>query len=279
MTHPDLTTNTGRDVNRVKHEPRSRSLNVIRVEPLSPTMVRMVLGGADLGSDFPMSPLAAADHVKLVFPDPTSGVLTLPEPGQLRSLRPNGEQWITRDYTIRAFDRERRELSIDFVLHDHGPAGRWGLGARAGSQLGVLGPRGSRIYPSQYSHYLLVADETGLPALERFIEELPPSVHISALIQVGTAEEERIAERAGLDIVWLHRGSGHTASAIEANVRRIIDAAGDDIFVWAAGEAGVLKPVRSLVLDELGLDHEQADLRGYWRVGTAGDIGHDGRQH
>ncbi|MEA9986930.1 siderophore-interacting protein [Subtercola sp. RTI3] len=274
MNETDLNTNTSRTVNRVRYEPRSRSLTVIRVEPLSPTMVRIALSGTDLESDFPIHPLAAADHVKLVFPDPTSGLLTLPAPGQLRSLRPNGEPWITRDYTIRAFDHERRELSIDFVLHDHGPAGRWARDARVGSSLGVLGPRGSRVYPTQYSHYLLVADETGVPALERFIEELPHSINISALIQVGTTEEERVLERTGLKIVWLHGGCGDNTRAMEASIREVIDTVGDDVFVWAAGEAGALKPVRSLLLDELGLDREQVDLHGYWRVGAAGNIGH-----
>lgn len=275
MTQTDPITNTGRFVGRVKHIPRTRALTVIRVEPLSPTMARIVLGGTDLETEFPIRWLAPADHVKLVFPDPASGELALPEPGQLRSLRPNGEQWITRDYTIRAFDADRAELTIDFVLHDHGPAGRWALGARPGSRLGVLGPRGSRIYPVQYSRYLLVADETGLPALERFVEELPSTIHVSALVQVSRPEDERVYKRAALDARWLHRESGKPANTLESVVRQMVGTPGPELFVWAAGEAGALKPVRRLLLEELGLNREQVDLHGYWRIGAAGNIGHD----
>lgn len=273
MTQIDLSTNPGRNVQRVKYQPGSRLLTVLRIEPLSPTMARIVLGGDELESDFPIRRLATADHVKLVFPDPSTGTLILPEPGQLRMPRPNGGQWITRDYTIRAFDHDCRELSIDFVLHEHGPAGRWAQSARSGSRLGVLGPRGSQVYPTQYSNYLLVADETGLPALERFTKELPPSMRISALVEVVTAADERIFERSGLEIEWMHRGAGEPSRGIESSVRKIMQKVGTDTFVWAAGEAGSVRPLRRLLLDELGLSRDQVDLHGYWRVGTAGSIG------
>jgi NADPH-dependent ferric siderophore reductase len=275
MTQIDLSANPGRNVQRVRYQPGSRLLTVLRIEPLSPTMVRIVLGGDDLERDFPIRQLATADHVKIVFPDPSTGTVILPEPGQLRIPRPNGEQWITRDYTIRAFDHDRRELSIDFVLHGHGPAGRWAQGARSGSRLGVLGPRGSQVYSTQYSHYLLVADETGLPALERFAEELPHSLRISALIEVNTAADERIFKRSGLEVEWMHRDEGESAHALESFVREIVQKAGTDIFVWAAGEAGSVRPLRRLLLDELGFNRDQVDLHGYWRVGTAGSIGDD----
>ena len=45
-----------------------------------------------------------------------------------------------------------------------------------------------------------------------------------------------------------------------------------DVFVWAAGEAGVMKSVRG-ALREQGVPRHAFDIDGYWRTGTA-DLDH-----
>src|SRR5699024_1577675 len=128
---------------------------------IGPRMRRITLGGDDLEADFPAPPFAAPDHVKLVVPDPVTGDVPLPRIVDDRIQRVDGPAPILRDYTVRRVDAEH--LTLDFVLHDHGPAGRWAGTARVGDRLGVLGPRGSHLYPDDYARYVLVADETALP--------------------------------------------------------------------------------------------------------------------
>ena len=43
-----------------------------------------------------------------------------------------------------------------------------------------------------------------------------------------------------------------------------------DTFVWAAGEAGALIPVRRWLTQEAGLPKANLSLHGYWKSGVAG---------
>ncbi|MEU4237317.1 siderophore-interacting protein [Actinoplanes sp. NPDC026619] len=242
MTKPSL-------LRREPRTPRRRVLQVTRVEELSPTMRRIWLGGDDLEADFPFSALGATDHIKLVPPDPATGRVELPPPG---GPRPD-----MRDYTIRRFDPATKELALDFVLHSHGPAGRWAIAASPGAEVGVLGPRGSQIYPADCSDYLLVADETGLPALERFLEELPPAVATHVIV-LGAAERDL---GAGAGVTWLP-----DASSLVATVAAL--PLGPASFAWGAGESGEMRELRTHLRGRL--DAERISVRGYWKQGHVG---------
>ena len=75
-----------------------------------------------------------------------------------------------RDFTPRRFDSKTATLVIDFALHDAGPATRWALGARAGDRLEIGGPKSSKVVPDDFDGYLLVGDESALPAIGRRVE-------------------------------------------------------------------------------------------------------------
>ena len=113
-------------IRRERRETRRRQLIVASVERLTPVMQRIRLGG-DL-ADF-VSP-APDDHVKLFFPA--------------------GDGIVARDYTPRAFDPARGELTLDFALHESGPASDWARAARPGDTLEIGGPRGSTIVADEF---------------------------------------------------------------------------------------------------------------------------------
>jgi NADPH-dependent ferric siderophore reductase len=45
--------------------------------------------------------------------------------------------------------------------------------------------------------------------------------------------------------------------------------AGDGFYAWLAGEAGVIKTLRRLLVSEIGIDRRQVAFMGYWRAGRA----------
>jgi NADPH-dependent ferric siderophore reductase len=246
---------------------------VVRVEELSPTMRRVVLGGSELEADFPFLTLATADHVKLLFPDEDTGELVMPEPGPSGPPRPDGRPVVMRDYTPRAFDAAAGELTVDFVVHEHGPAGRWGAAAAPGSPIGVLGPRGSQVYPA-LGHYLLVADETGLPALERFLEELPRETRVDAYVLSADGASRELPERSGAQLRWIEAGEPEVAGE---RVVGLVEALplGADSFVWAAGEATTMRALRTWARRHPALTADRVAVRGYWRTGVAGALKDD----
>lgn len=259
-----------RVVNVVMHPLAARELEVHRVEVIGPAMIRVVLAGSDAGT-VPFLPWTSDDHVKLLFPEPGQPpVLPGIVDGRPRWGEARGE---LRDYTVRAVDAVAGTLTIDGVVHLHGPAGRWFARAAVGDRLGVLGPRGSHVYPPGYGHYVLLGDETALPALGRWLDE--PGLR--ARITLVTAAEEPDAyplpePAAPIEPHHLVLPSGTERGAALAEHLRVALAAvddPDDVFVWAAGEATALRAVRS-VLRESAVPRHAWAVDGYWRLGVAG---------
>ncbi|MFJ4029012.1 siderophore-interacting protein [Paenarthrobacter sp. NPDC089989] len=253
------------------HEVTPRLLTVVDVIDLSAVMRRIVFGGEDMSKAvFPFSPMAVSDHVKLVFPERESGELHLPAAGPDRLIMPEGRpRPIFRDYTVRSFDANTQQISIDFVIHDHGVAGRWAASAAVGQRLGVLGPRGSHHYPTGFAHYLIAGDETALPAIARWLEELPETLTCDVFASVDSAKDEiELPHHPGAVVRYLHRSVlGATAledAVVSWRTRH------EDLFVWAAGEAASMRTIRRHVRDALGVPKENTDIDGYWKKGVEG---------
>ncbi|CAI9122039.1 siderophore-interacting protein [Brytella acorum] len=254
---------------RVRHPLRQRMLQVARVEAVSPRMRRVIFTGDDL-RDFVTS--APDDHVKLVFPllgdDRPVRRETAPEgsPGSDPSV-----PHVMRQYTPRAFDPRARELAIEFVLHGHGPATRWAAQACPGQWLGMGGPKGSLLVPDIYQAWLLIGDETALPAIARRLEEMPAGRRVTALIEVADAQEKRpLATKADATIQWLPRkgiAAGRSELLQEALWHTSFPAR--STYIWIGAEIETARTLRDILIRERGVSREQVRAAGYWRHGVA----------
>jgi NADPH-dependent ferric siderophore reductase len=232
----------------VRHDPVIRNLTVARTTVLSPGFTRVTLVGQDLAG---FSSLGAADHVKLLLQD--------------------GGSPVKRDYTPREFRADGSgpaELDIDFFRHGAGPASEWVAWAEPGSEIAVGGPRGSHLLPTGANRFVLGADESALPALARWIELLPDDAEILAFVQLDNESDAAYLEPDHVHkarVVWLDKAEGTLERAI-----RGLGPIGPDTFVWAAGEAEALVPIRRYLRRELALPSAQVKMTGYWKRGEAG---------
>lgn len=248
---------------RLRHPLALRRLTVVGVRAVAPGMARVTLGGADFAG---FAAPAPADHVKAFFPD-EHGVLTTPIVTETGVARPEAGTVIARDYTPFAYRPDAGELDIDFVLHgDEGPASAWAAAAVPGMPLAVAGPRGSHLAPTGIDRAVIVADETALPAAARWLDALAPAVPTTALLTVHDAEAaDYLAPGPGREMHWFS-GPSRDAQA-EAALRGL--ALGERSFVFLAGEAGAMTPLRRYLRRELGLTKQQVDAHGYWKKGEA----------
>ncbi|UJH71639.1 siderophore-interacting protein [Ornithinimicrobium sp. INDO-MA30-4] len=122
-----------------------------------------------------------------------------------------------------------------------------------------------------FDWYVFAADETSLPALGRWVGELRPETSAHAYIEVANADAEiTLHSAADLTVTWLHRdgaAAGTTTKLAEAV--RGHEMPNLDGYVWAAGEAGSIKPIRHYLADEAGLDRANWDVDGYWRLNVS----------
>lgn len=258
------------EVRRVRHETKRRSLTVREVQHLTPKMIRVSLEGADLAGFVSMG---FDDHVKVILPPPGSDELVLPTMGPDGPIFPEGApKPEMRDYTPRRYDAAAGVLDIDFAIHDAGPATTWAANARPGQTLGVGGPRGSFIIPTQFDWHLLVGDETALPAIGRRLEELPRDTRALVVAEIeGPAEEQTFSSAAPFEVVWVHR---KTASAGDPTLLlerlRAVKFPVGEYFAWIAAETQVARALRQYLVSERTVNKHWVKAAGYWRRGTAG---------
>ncbi|MGY5777698.1 siderophore-interacting protein [Rhizobium sp. LEGMi135b] len=235
-------------IERVRHELKRRSLMVTAIERITPGMLRVQLAGDDL-ADFVS--LAPDDHIKVLVPGA-------------------GEEMERRDYTPRQYDTDARTLVIDFAVHEAGPATQWALDAAVGDRLEIGGPRGSAVVSADIENWLLIGDETALPAIGRRIEEARAGLRVTAIAAVvGAAEHQTFQTDAQLDMRWAHRPlSEATDPSALMKILQSVDLQ-PGTFVWIAAEASVTRALRSYLVEKRGYPLSWIKASGYWVKGKA----------
>lgn len=249
-------------IHRVTHEIKRRKLEVLRVVDLTPRMRRITVGGAQLAG---FISLGSDDHVKLFFPQTAEELATL-ENLELSAGMKSKTMPPMRDYTPRRYDLETLELDIDFVLHGDGPAATWAAQARPGQWLYIGGPRGSMVVPDMFDSYLLIGDETALPAIARHLEELPANRRALVVVEVeNAAEEQTLNSAASVEVIWVHRdGSNNLLEIVQG-----LSIPQDKLYAWVATETALSRKVRRVLLDTHGLNEEFVKAAGYWRLDSS----------
>ncbi|NUR73173.1 MAG: siderophore-interacting protein [Hamadaea sp.] len=274
-------------------------VRVVRVTPLSPSFVRVTLGGESL-RDFADN--GFDQRFKLILPLPGRGVADLPTTAdwyaQWRAL-PTERQNPIRTYTVRAVrtpsagtlepgvrtdgrphQAQPAEVDFDVALHGvTGPASKWAGEVQPGDELAVYGP--DALYggvhggidfhpPAVLGSVLLAGDETAVPAIAGILERLPADAQGVALLEVPVSGDRfPIAAPAGMQVTWLPRdGAAHGVRLIEA--------------VRAAAERMLPVPVGAgaSTLEDVDVDQQLLwevpeavpDGRYAWLAGEAGVI-------
>ena len=246
---------TGRGAVRFAYPIGVCTAPLVAREELTPLMLRLTLRGPELAG---FHSYQADDHVKIVFPD-EDGTVRRPVRNENRTLdwpRPFPR---TRDYTVRRHFDET--LVIDLVLHEGGIAAEWARTVEVGEQVTVAGPPGGKAFPYTHDHYVLAVDATGLPAAARWLEDAPPgpTVHLVSEVDDPVEHDYPLPEREGLKVIRLVRngvGSDLAETVLGLDLPQ-------DTFLFAAGEANDIKPLRSWPKD-------MASITGYWKRGVAG---------
>lgn len=272
---------------RLQHRIVIRKVSVVAVRSVALSIARVTIGGGDLVGFTAPGP---ADHVKVFFPDPATGILTAPILTDRGVRAPQSASLIARDYTPLAFrpnGPQGPELDIDFVLHgDDGPATIWAAQAAVGDELVLAGPRGSHLPPTDIRRLIVIADETALPAAARWIDTVGPGVAVTGLFSVadpGTSEyvtsvrpsaqtSTRSPTRASTPVSMsapsLHWFSGpdRMVSLADALCESEFD---DRTLCFLAGEAGEIMPLRRYLRRDRRLPSYLVDGQGYWKRGVA----------
>ncbi len=222
-----------------------RKLRVATKERITPGMLRIVFQSDELqGFDSP----SPDDHVKIFIPV-------------------NGdEEQIKRDFTPRSWDLDAGIFTLDFALHESGPATEWARSAKTGDVLEIGGPRGSTIVPDDFDWYLLIGDASALPSFSRRLETMRHDVPVHLfLLTANTAEQQTFSTKANCCIRWLttRNNSAEDASMLRVALDNSALPQGDG-FVWIAAEKTVSRELYQYLVEERDHPAEWVKASAYW---------------
>lgn len=260
--------------NRPQRRPRgprvARGAEVVRVEELTPNLVRVFLTGPDLEQ---IPELEFTDHyIKILFPPPGADYSWPFDPEALRESHPRDQWPVTRTYTIRSFDRERNEMAVDFVVHGSaGLAGPWAAAAQPGDTIGFFGPGGAYQPQLDADVHLLVGDEAALPAIAVALEMLPADARAEVFLEVVDADHQiELTAPAGANIHWVHRGQEAYGVSLAHAVREAAYPQGV-VSAFVHGNAEMIRDLRRYLFTERGIDRSMVSISGYWRTNYTED--------
>ncbi|NLU78989.1 siderophore-interacting protein [Micromonospora sp. HNM0581] len=242
------------------------SARVLRTFRPTPHVVRLVLGGAEL-AELPVGEYT--DHyIKFVLP--VAGV-DHPRPIDLAAIRRDlpREQWPRlRAYTVRAWDAETAEMTVDVVQHgDEGLGGPWAAALRPGDEVLFVGPGGAYAPSPAADWHLMVGDESALPAIAASVARLPAGAPAYVFVEVdGPADEQPLPSPGAMRLTWLHRGVRPVGEALVCAVRGLEFPPGT-VHAFVHGEAGFVRQLRRLLRVERSVAPEWLSISGYWRKG------------
>jgi NADPH-dependent ferric siderophore reductase len=288
---------------------RTFAVQVARLRRLGPSFLRVTFAGADLDLFATHGPDQRI-KVLLPLPgrgitDSPEG----PDWYGTWRAQPEGRRMPIRTYTVRAARPEAREVDVDFVLHGAtGPASAWAEAATVGDQVVLVGPDarfagdagGVEWRPPADSALVVAGDETAVPAICGIVESLPAGRRAHVLMEVPTdGDVLDLAVPAGVQVTWLPRGTARRGAPLTEALRSTVHGvagpphrstalddvdierdilwevptapAADDVYVWLAGEAAVVKALRRHLVQEVGLPRSSVAFMGYWREGRVSD--------
>ena len=271
-------------------DPHVIMAEVINAKRVTPNMMRVTLGGDGLaqftaaGYDqwFRLF-LTRAGQDMLRLPTRTSGLWYAEYLTTAKARRP----WV-RNYTVRAARPDLNEIDVDFVLHggadevsadtaehDSGPGAGFAETADRGMRVGILdqGVAYNPRHPHDWT--LLVADESGLPAVAGICESLSDDARGIALVEVPTAaDKQEFRVPSGIDLRWVVRSDGDPhavpGQAALAELRDLdLTGFGSEVYAFTAGESALATGARRHLVNERGVPKTHVDFVGYWRHGRS----------
>jgi NADPH-dependent ferric siderophore reductase len=239
---------------------------VIRTERLSPQLIRVVLGGSGL-DEFEPSPFADS-YLNCFFLPDTAPYSAPFSDDDFRDL-PSDQRPYPRRITVRSWDQQRRELTLDIVGHgDLGHAGRWALDVQPGDRLRIKGPGGGYSPHEDADSYLFVGDESALPAIAASAEVVPVGRPVVIVTEIEDAAGEiPLASPGQLTVRWVHRTGRADLDSLLADAVAALPRPAGTVSAFVHGEAVATRNVRRILLGEGIVDLDHLSCSPYWRRG------------
>ncbi|RMI13400.1 siderophore-interacting protein [Cellulomonas triticagri] len=270
------------NVNAARRKPEVSellTLHVLRTERISTGFVRVTLGGGDVERFRPMGydqwfrlfiPVADAASLSRL-PNKLDTLAYLRYLAIAKTQRP-----VLRNYTVRAYRPEGPqgpEVDVDFVVHGSvadgtsGPAASWAQTCAPGDAVAILDE--GITFPAGATHedVLLVADETGLPAVAGILASLDPGTRGLAVVEIAHDDDRQdLTGPAGVEVRWVVREDPHAvAGPLALAAVEAAPVPAGPVTAWVVGEQALVAATRRHWVGA-GVPKGDVVFCGYWKA-------------
>ncbi|MGH9919886.1 MAG: siderophore-interacting protein, partial [Nitrososphaerales archaeon] len=209
--------------------------------------------------------------VRVLLPEPPGGELVLPTWSGNEFLTTDGHRPLIRTFTPRRLRPEALELDVQIVVHGQGAASDWSEAASTDDPVAVSGPRRGYVVDVTAQGFLLLGDETAMPAMCQLLEELPDDKPVEVHIEIADPVARiPMPAHPRADIAWHELAPGDSpCDSLVAAAEEVRLTQGAR--VWAAGEAAAVQRIRRSLFDLRGWPRQHASVRGYWKQGRTAE--------
>ena len=253
----------GTGARRVRREPPPfRDVTVVGTGHPTPHVVRVAFDGPDLHSLIVREPAAS---VRLLLPSPGTSDLVIPTWNGNEFLLANGQRPTIRTFTPIRAPGATSELLLDIVVHESGAASDWASIATVGDRAAISGPGRGYVADPAASSFLLIGDESAVPAIAQLIATLSSERPVHVGIEVSSPDAIRsLPSRETTRVDWRVLPEGTTPGTAQVDYVRAAELE-PEARIWAAGEAAAMQRIRRHLFDDRGVDRSRTMIRGYWK--------------
>ncbi|MGS0687898.1 siderophore-interacting protein [Nakamurella sp. GG22] len=255
----------------VTRSPHAVAARVRRVLPLGPHMIRITLTAPEFAA---WQYLLSDHYVRMLFPLQHQDAPRLPLTDQWWPelvAMPAAERPVLRNYTVVDVRPDVAEVDIDFVRHEPaGPACEWASTAVPGANVGLIDQGVLHEIRRQATDYLIVGDESALPAAAGLLAALPDAINATVLIEVPDPRDRRdLPTSCAADIRYLIRSAPRSRpGTLLPEAVRSWRPAGARPVAWVSGESGMTTAVRRMLVLQ-GIPRGDISFHGYFKHGAA----------
>ncbi|MEH6445438.1 MAG: siderophore-interacting protein [Oceanospirillaceae bacterium] len=238
-----------------------RKLAVVNKQTITSNMMRITLGGDDLVT-FPDE--QEGGYIKLHFAK--SGVLNENVLAQLQS-EDTQQRPILRTYTVRNQREDPKQIDVDFVMHDAGPASNWALNSEIGSEIYIAGPGKKKSVDATADWVLIIGDMTALPAISVNLSSLAETAKGYAVIEIlHENDKQALAVPSGVTLIWVVSNPASKSSELVDVVKSLPELAGN-ASAWLACEFDKMRLLRTYIYQDLQIPRRCVYASSYWKQG------------
>lgn len=230
-------------------------------------MIRVTIGGDALrGFEMP----DPAGSVRLLLPEPGAGTIDMPEWNGNEFRHADGSRPMIRTLTPRHHRPSEDELDVDVVIHGNTPLATWATSATVGTPVAMSGPGRGYGIDSSAARFVLVGDESAVPAIAQLMETIPQGTPVTVIVEMADPSARiPLPDRGGVQVAWLDLPADEAPGTAMDEAVRAADIS-DETNIWVAGEAAGVQAIRRHLFDGRSVPRSRAVVRGYWKHGRDG---------